>query len=78
MVRFREGQIVSAAAGGPTGPDAIYELLSWAEGNFSFAPGDVEGEPMQPELTELLLEGCRRLDERHRLAAAERGSQPGS
>jgi CheY-like chemotaxis protein len=78
VVRFREGEIISAAAGGPTGPDAIYELLSWAEGNFSFAPGEVDGVPMQPALTELLLEGCRRLDERHRLAAAERGTPQGS
>ena len=74
VVRFRAGEVVSAAAGGSTGADAIYELLSWAEGNFSFAPGEVEGDPMQPALTELLLEGCRRLDERQRAAAAEGGS----
>ena len=66
VVRFREGEVVSAAAGGPTAADAIYELLSWTEGNFSFAPGEVEGDPLQPALTELLLEGCRRLDERQR------------
>jgi DNA-binding response OmpR family regulator len=71
VVRFREGEIVSAAAGGPTGADAIYELLSWTEGSFSFAPGEVEGELLQPGLTELLLEGCRRLDERRRIAAAD-------
>lgn len=74
VVRFREGTIISAAAGGPTGPDAVYELLSWTEGSFSFAPGDEEGEPMQPALTELLLEGCRRLDEHQRVANAARGS----
>jgi DNA-binding response OmpR family regulator len=73
VVRFRDGEIVSAAAGGPTGADAIYELLSWTDGSFSFAPGEVEGEPIQPALTELLLEGCRRLDDRQRALAAERG-----
>ena len=71
VVSFREGEVIAATAGGPTGADAIYELLSWAEGNFSFAPGEVEGDPMQPALTELLLEGCRRLDERQRAAPAE-------
>jgi hypothetical protein len=70
-VRFREGEIVSAAAGGPMGADAIYELLSWSEGSFSFAPGEVEGEPLKPGLTELLLEGCRRLDDRRRAVGAE-------
>ena len=73
VVRFREGQVVSAAAGGPVGAEAIYELLSWTEGNFSFAPSEVEGDPMQPALTELLLEGCRRLDEGQRAAPAEGG-----
>jgi DNA-binding response OmpR family regulator len=73
VVRFKEGAIVSAAAGGPVGADAIYELLSWSEGNFSFAPGEVEGEPMEPALTELLLEGCRRLDERRALETSSGG-----
>jgi CheY-like chemotaxis protein len=73
VVRFRDGEIVSAAAGGPTGADAVYELLAWSEGNFSFSPGEVEGEAMQPALTELLLEGCRRLDER----ARAQGGNPG-
>ena len=75
VVRFKEGAIVSAAAGGPTGADAIYELLSWSEGNFSFAPGEVEGEPMEPALTELLLEGCRRLDERRALEAPKSATE---
>jgi DNA-binding response OmpR family regulator len=70
IVRFKDGEIVSASAGGPSGADAIYELLSWSEGTFSFAPGHVEGVPMQPALTELLLEGCRRLDERRRAVEA--------
>jgi DNA-binding response OmpR family regulator len=73
VVRFKDGEIVSAAAGGPTGADAIYELLSWSEGNFTFAPGEVEGDAMQPALTELLLEGCRRLDERDQPSAAGAG-----
>jgi DNA-binding response OmpR family regulator len=75
VVRFRDGEIVSAAAGGPTGADAIYELLSWSEGSFSFAPGEVEGTPLQPALAELLLEGCRRLDERRRSVAANPGRE---
>ena len=66
VVSFREGEVITADAGGPTGADAIYELLSWTEGNFSFAPREVVGDPLQPALAELLLEGCRRLDEGQR------------
>jgi DNA-binding response OmpR family regulator len=74
VVRFRDGEILSAAAGGPTGAEAVYELLSWTEGSFTFAPAEaLEGETLEPRLAELLLEGCRRLDERERTKAVVDG-----
>jgi hypothetical protein len=75
-VRMSRGQIVSAtesSAGGPesSGTDVVFDLLSWTTGHFSFRPGAPGGEPMAP-FTAVLLEGCRRLDEKAR-ASQERG-----
>ena len=77
-VRMSRGQIVSAgetSAGGPelSGPDVLFDLLSWTSGHFSFRPGSPIGEPMAP-FTAMLLEGCRRLDERNR-SLAEAGAE---
>ena len=58
--------------GALSGEEAIYEVLEWSEGHFSFAPGDPgPGAPLGSGFSQLLLEGCRRLDERLRAAAAE-------
>ena len=75
-VRMNRGQVVSAvetSAGAAeiSGPDVVYDLLSWTTGHFYFRPGSPSGEPIGP-FTAMLLEGCRRLDERNRaLAEAE-------
>jgi CheY-like chemotaxis protein len=63
-LRFRGGEIVGVLVDGLQGEEALYDLLSWSEGHFSFAPGDPgPGQPMGESFSQLLLEGCRRLDE---------------
>lgn len=65
VVRFREGQIIGAERGATRGREALHELLSWTRGLFEFAAGDPGvGEPLDGQpFEQLLLEGCRRLDE---------------
>lgn len=66
-VRFRDGEIVQASAEGATGAAAVFEFLSWERGHFEFVPGDPgEGEPLAQSFDQILLEGCRLLDERRR------------
>lgn len=66
-VRFRDGEIVGAETADLRGADAIYEFLSWTQGRFSFTPGDPgQGTPLGETFDQLILEGCRRLDERQR------------
>jgi DNA-binding response OmpR family regulator len=66
-VLFRDGQIVGATAGVLRGPEAIYSFLSWEAGRFEFTPGEPGvGEPFEQGFSEMLLEGCRRLDEQRR------------
>ena len=46
--------------------DSIYELFSWEEGEFKFVPNEAPeqaGIPLSLEVTNLVLEGLRRLDE---------------
>ena len=69
-VRFRDGEIVAAEGDGTSGEAAVYTLLAWDEGTFRFAPGDPgEGAPLGAGFSQLLLEGCRRLDEERRVDA---------
>jgi len=70
-VSFRDGEIVGARAGALAGPDAVFEFVSCSEGHFSFAPGDPgPGQPLGQTFSQVLLEGCRRLDEKRRDRAA--------
>ncbi len=63
-VRFRDGEIIGAEGEGAAGEAAVFALLAWEEGTFRFAPGDPgEGAPLGTGFNQLLLEGCRRLDE---------------
>ncbi len=69
-IQFREGEIVSARGEGREGIAAVYEILSWESGRFVFTPGPVEAGPGLGEgFSQLLLEGCRQLDELRRTAA---------
>ena len=66
-VRFRDGEIIGAEGDGATGEAAVFALLAWNEGTFRFAHGDPgEGTPLGTGFSQLLLEGCRRLDEARR------------
>ncbi len=66
-VRFREGEVIGAAAGEARGPEAVFAFLAWTAGQFEFRPGDPgNGEPFEQTFSELLLEGCQRLDESRR------------
>jgi DNA-binding response OmpR family regulator len=71
-LRFRQGELVGAAVGELSGEEAVYEVLGWSEGHFSFAPGEPgPGKPLGSGVSQLLLEGCRRLDEKLRGADPE-------
>ncbi len=67
QIRFRDGQIIGAETGGWTAAEAIYSFLGWTKGHFEFVIGDPgDGEPLPESFDQLLLEGCRRLDEASR------------
>lgn len=69
-VRFRDGEVVGAEGDGRTGEAAIFALLAWEEGTFEFAPGDPgTGSTLGAGFNQLLLEGCRLLDEERRADA---------
>jgi len=66
-LKFKQGDLVGATLGDLAGEEAVYEVLGWSEGHFSFAPGEPgPGEPLGDGFSQLLLEGCRRLDEKIR------------
>ncbi len=64
--RFRDGEIVHAGLGERSGAEAVFGFLGWARGTFRFVPGAVDGSPIAESFDQLLLEGCRRLDEERR------------
>ena len=64
--RFRDGEIVYAGLGERSGALAVFEFLGWDRGVFRFVPGAVDGSPIGESFDQLLLEGCRRLDEERR------------
>ena len=64
QIRFREGEIIGAENNGYRGAEAVYAFLGWTKGHFEFASGDPGlGEPVAESFDQLILEGCRRLDE---------------
>ena len=64
VMGFREGDIITATAGGANGPEGVYAFLAWEKGSFKFTPGDPgNGEPLAQSVEHLLFEGCRLLDE---------------
>ncbi len=63
-LRFRKGELISAESAAHCGIDALNELLGWTRGVFEFSPIAVDQEALPlGNFTQLLLEGCRRLDE---------------
>jgi hypothetical protein len=66
-VGFREGEIVAASCGARREVEAVYTFLAWENGRFQFTPGPVGGgAPLGGGFTQLVLDGCRRLDESRR------------
>jgi hypothetical protein len=66
-IAFRSGQIVSATGPDHHGVAVVYDFIGWPQGQFEFDRGAIaEGVPMTEDFNALLLEGCRRLDERRR------------
>jgi DNA-binding response OmpR family regulator len=63
-IRFRSGEIVHAESDELQGTEAVYELLSWTRGYFEFQPEEGGNEPPLGKFTEIILAGCRRLDEK--------------
>jgi CheY-like chemotaxis protein len=71
--RFRDGEIVYAGLAEHAGAQAVYGFLSWSRGQFRFVPGQVQsGDPIGETFDQLLLEGCRLLDEKR---AADPGAE---
>jgi DNA-binding response OmpR family regulator len=71
-IAFRHGQVVSATGPDHEGAAVVYEFIGWPNGQFEFDRGALaEGAAFDGDFTALLLEGCRRLDERRRGRLAE-------
>jgi len=67
-VELVEGRPVDARTGPAQGEKALFRLLGWVEGSFSFQPGPAAAEARIGRGTdELLLEGARQIDEGRRL-----------
>lgn len=66
----RDGNLVQAAAGSVEGEKALFRLLGWRDGTFSFTPSRLQMTPRILTPTRaLLMEGMRQLDEWDRLRA---------
>ncbi|MBN1129716.1 MAG: DUF4388 domain-containing protein [Chitinispirillaceae bacterium] len=59
------GHIALAAFNGRSGEEAVYDILNFNQGTFSFSPQNImiENPEITMSVTFLLIEGCRRLDE---------------
>jgi DNA-binding response OmpR family regulator len=66
-IAFRHGQVVSATGPDHEGSLVVYDFVGWPQGQFEFdRDAVIEGAPISVDFNALLLEGCRRLDERRR------------
>lgn len=65
--RFRRGEIVAAQLAEMQGTEAVWAFLGWSVGRFAFRAGQPSsGQPLGESFDQILLEGCRRLDEASR------------
>ncbi len=66
-VYFHRGEIVAASGPETTlGADSVAEVVSWDRGRFEFVPGESDERAPLGTFDALILEGCRRMDERDR------------
>jgi hypothetical protein len=64
-IRLREGEMLSAEFGELRDEEAVFRMISLSEGSFSFSQRHVEeARSIKSSNTSILLEGCRRMDER--------------
>jgi hypothetical protein len=67
-ITVADGRPVNARLGRVEGEKALFRLLSWNEGNFTFAPGASNAKPrINRAMDDALLEGFRQSDEVNRL-----------
>jgi hypothetical protein len=67
-IALRDGDVAQAGCGPVEGDKALFRLLAWGEGSFSFRPSAAPAEVRMTTPTRaLLLEGMRQLDEWKRL-----------
>jgi CheY-like chemotaxis protein len=76
--RFRDGEIVGASLDEHRDVEAVYAFLGWGQGHFHFLPGEVGAgdAPIGESFDQLLLEGCRVLDEHRRSGSADGSDAP--
>ena len=61
---FEHGAMVHAVCGETTGEEAVYQLIQWHDGRFSLdKDARAPFRSIQTSWQEVLMEGCRRLDE---------------
>jgi len=61
---LQEGEVVHARVGDLSGDEAVFEIAIWFDGAFRFVPLDKEySQNVRGNLTSLLMESARRLDE---------------
>jgi CheY-like chemotaxis protein len=66
-----EGRPVNARLGRVEGEKALFRMLTWSEGSFTFAPGTNPGKPrITRGMDDALMEGMRQADEVNRLMPA--------
>lgn len=69
-IHFRDGEVVGADTDGMAGVEAFFEFLAWERGTFQFLPGEPGASVrLGQSFDQILLEGCRILDEKRRLKA---------
>ncbi|WP_224249693.1 DUF4388 domain-containing protein [Hyalangium gracile] len=67
-IQVGDGRPVNARLGRVEGEKALFRLLTWTEGTFTFAPGTSPGKPrITRAMDDALLEGMRQADEVNRL-----------
>ncbi|WP_224365461.1 DUF4388 domain-containing protein [Hyalangium versicolor] len=67
-IQVGDGRPVNAKLGRVEGEKALFRLLAWTEGTFTFAPGTSPGKPrITRAMDDALLEGMRQSDEVNRL-----------